>query len=84
VLAGWYGGFAGSDSWKLSSGVEEVIDKDTNYEIVNASGSVYRCYQNCERLTGYTASIFASFEKDISELNNGSSIQIVDMVDLKL
>lgn len=66
ILAGWYGGFAGSNAWKLSSGVEEMIDHGTHWEILNFSGSVYFCGKENERFSGYTASIFASY----AEQNN--------------
>ena len=58
ILAGWYGGFGGSDSWKLSSGVKEIIDKGYHWEIPNHSGSVYICNKNCERFSGLTGNIF--------------------------
>ena len=59
VLAGWYGGFVGSDSWKLSSGVTEILDRGKCWEIHNRSGSVYVCYKSCERFSGLTANIFS-------------------------
>ena len=46
ILAGWYGGFAGSDSWKLSSGIESIEEKlteeGTRYFVMpQSSGSTY-------------------------------------------
>lgn len=61
VLAGWYGGFAGSDAWKASSGITKIEDAGTHWEIHNASGSLYQCHKDCERLSNYTASILNSF-----------------------
>ena len=61
VLAGWYGGFAGADSWKASSGIVKIVDCGTYWEIHNFSGSVYYCNKECERLSSYTASILNSF-----------------------
>lgn len=70
VLAGWYGGYAGSDSWKLSSGFDDfkdMIDRGDHWEIHNTSGSVYICYKQCERFSNLTASIFASYASDNTE-----------------
>jgi hypothetical protein len=70
ILAGWYGGYAGSDSWKLSSGVVKVIDTDTHWEIYNQSGSVYRCRKQAERFSGYTSSIFSTLSKQNTDSIN--------------
>lgn len=67
VLASWYGGYAGSDSWKLSSGIEEVSEFEDRYEFRNASGSNYVCYKHAYGMSSYTMSIFSSWknqEKD--------------------
>lgn len=61
VLAGWYGGFAGSDSWKMSSGITRIVDKDTHWEIHNTSGSIYNCYKTVERFSGYTQNVYRSY-----------------------
>jgi hypothetical protein len=81
ILAGWYGGYAGSDSWQISSGVVDIIDKGDYWEVTNESGSVYNCGKTVERFSGYTQSIFSSFLKDIEALNNGSSMILLDMKD---
>ena len=45
ILSSWYGGWAGSDSWRLSSGITEVEELEDSYIIKNESGSVYTCYK---------------------------------------
>lgn len=64
VLAGWYGGYSGGDSWKLSSGVVDIAEHDTYYDIYNESGSVYRCYKTSERLSSYTSNIYKLYAED--------------------
>jgi len=61
VLAGWYGGFARGDSWKLSSGIVETIDHGDHWDFKNTSGSVYRCYKSVERFSGMTSNVFRSY-----------------------
>jgi hypothetical protein len=65
ILAGWHGGYLDGDSWKLSSGIEKVIDRETYWEIPQSSGSVYICYKEAERFNSTTASIY-SFYSDQS------------------
>jgi len=64
VLAGWYGGYTGGDSWKMSSGITKIIDKDKFWEIHNESGSIYNCYKDIERFSGQTRNIYQSYQKD--------------------
>jgi hypothetical protein len=78
VLASWYGGWAGSDSWKLSSGVNKITETPDGYEFLNDSGSVYFCHKSVYGMSGYTSSIYANFAKQIAELNDGSAIKILD------
>jgi hypothetical protein len=63
LLSGWYGGYLGSDEWRMSSGITQVIEHDTSYEVHNASGSIYTCYKTCEGFSAYTASILEHFRK---------------------
>lgn len=44
IFGSWSGGYLGSDSWRLSSGLLEVIQDEENEDILlgkNYSGSVY-------------------------------------------
>jgi hypothetical protein len=76
VLAGWYGGFTGADSWKVNSGITSVTEIDGGYEFDGYSGSTYVCYKNLERLTGLTASMLSSFQEQSKEVE-GVSIEVV-------
>ena len=57
VFATWKGGYLGSDSWRANSGIEKVIDKETYYEIIGFSGSIYKCYKTAYGTTSYGNSI---------------------------
>jgi hypothetical protein len=66
VFASWYGGYAGSDSWKMNSGIVKVESTDEtrfwNYYVFHGySGSVYRCYKNCYGINGYGATVLQNF-----------------------
>ena len=64
VLAGWYGGYCGSDSWKLSSGtISVVVDKNGYYLLKQVSGTVYRLNLTGCGFTNLTGSILDSFKE---------------------
>ena len=67
VFAGWYGGFGGSDSWKLSSGITSEKLNDECHIFVNESGSIYKCYKNAYGMSGYMSGIFASWQEKLPE-----------------
>lgn len=71
VLAGWYGGFAGANSWKLNSGITSVKETDTYWEFEGHTGSTYICYKGIQRLTSMTSSILAQMQKEIEKIPNG-------------
>lgn len=78
VMASWYGGYLGSDSWKLSSGVTKITKTDVGYEFLNDSGSVYYCHKDIYGMSGYTNSVYAGFSEAITKMADGSSIRILD------
>lgn len=67
VFAGWYGGYASGDSWKLSSGITNQREFEDRYEFENHSGSLYICHKSCYGMSGYTQQIFDSFQKQVEE-----------------
>lgn len=46
VFACWYGGWAGSDSWKLNSGITRAMLDGNVYSFDGSSGSIYYCNRN--------------------------------------
>lgn len=77
VLAGWYGGYAGSDSWKISSGIEAVIDHGDHYELPQSSGSTYFCGKNNRRLSMQTASILANYQRQLAKIGT-ATIELIN------
>ena len=63
ILSSWYGGWAGSDSWRLSSGITGVEELEDSYIIKNESGSVYTCFKERYGMSAYAMSILESFKK---------------------
>ena len=72
VLASWYGGYAGSDSWRMNSGIEQVIDQGDYYDVVGSSGSVYKCHKGAEGTSAYTGMVYANLKKQLEDSGLGS------------
>lgn len=81
VFAGWYGGFAGSDSWKLNSGIVKVEKDGKCYLFHGDSGSIYQCHPNAERMSMYMMSVFASLQDSL--YRDGAKMEIVEFEDFE-
>jgi hypothetical protein len=77
VMASWYGGFAGSNSWKLSSGVTKITKEGKIYAFLNDSGSTYYCHEDAYGASMYTHSVYLGFEEQLKNAGAGS-IRILD------
>lgn len=66
VLAGFYGGFAGSNSWKRSSSIVsvEVVD-DKQIVATTYSGSRYILHKACVGTTMLTQSLLSQAQLDV-------------------
>ena len=66
ILAGFYGGFAGSNSWKRSSSIAsvEVVD-DKQIVATTYSGSKYVLYKACVGTTMVTQSLLSQAQLDV-------------------
>ena len=67
VFAGWYGGYTGSDSWKLNSGITEVRLVDGWWEFDGYSGSTYCCHFNNYHMSGLMQGVLANWLKQADE-----------------
>jgi len=63
IFAGWYGGFAGSDSWKLSSEIVSETDMGEYTAFEMASGSTYNCYKSVRGMSAYMSSVYTSWQR---------------------
>lgn len=77
VLAGWYGGYLGADTWQLNSGIERVVDTGDAYEFYGYSGSVYTCYKVSCGMSGLMLSVFGNLQDQAAELP-GYGVELCD------
>jgi hypothetical protein len=75
VFAVWYGGWAGSDSWKLNSGVTKATIKENVYAFEGSSGSVYQCHKDAYGSNMYGSSVLNNMIGTATK--NGITIEIL-------
>ena len=71
IFGCWYGGYGGSDSWRINSGIVKVtLDVDRlYYDFRGSSGSVYRCHTLSYGISGYGTGILQSMIDRANERN---------------
>jgi hypothetical protein len=69
LLSGWYGGYAGSDEWRLNSGIIKMEDIGSHWIVYGQSGSVYRCHKDSYQLSIATEGKYAEWRKTLGEEN---------------
>ena len=78
VFAGWYGGFAGSNSWKLNSGIVTTRKEGEWFEFDGHSGSTYRCHPNNYHMSGLMQGVLAHWLKQADERGD-TTIKILSL-----
>lgn len=58
ILAGWSGGYAQSDSWRINSGIAKVEEENHCLKFIGESGSVYICSKDSYGLRRNNAYIY--------------------------
>ena len=61
IFACWYGGWAGSDSWKLNSGITKATLEGYVYSFEGSSGSVYECHKDIYGTNMYGGGVLDGF-----------------------
>ena len=75
VFASWSGGYAGSDSWKMNSGITQANLVDDRWEFTGYSGSVYSCHLNAYGTNFYGNSVLQRMISQAQE--QGFNIEIM-------
>ena len=75
VMGGWSGGYLDGDSWRISSGIKEVEKDGDYYNIINHSGSVYRCHKEMNDMTPYMAQVYGDFKKKLED--DGNTVELI-------
>lgn len=67
VFAGWYGGYTGSNSWKLNSGITKTRLVEGWWEFDGYSGSTYRCHPDNYHMSSLMLDVYSKWLKDAEE-----------------
>jgi hypothetical protein len=84
VFGCWYGGFAGSDPWRMNSGIVSVTEVGNSYIFKGDSGSEYYCKNGSYGASVYGASIISRYLLmiDAYELAEGHFESLDEMPDV--
>lgn len=83
VFASWYGGYLGSDSWRMNSGITKVSEDDDFYHFEGSSGSVYHCHKKSHGISGYGASVLDNIKNNHPDLAIEQVPEDVDVMTLE-
>ena len=75
VFACWYGGWAGSDSWKLNSGITRAYEDGQRVMFDGSSGSTYACHKSHYGSNSYGAGVLQNMISNASK--NAITIEIL-------
>lgn len=78
VFAGWHGGFANGDSWRVSSGIVDIDTTDDTYTMKTETGSFYVCYKENEGFSLYMSEVYQTF---IDSIDGMGEIKIISSED---
>jgi hypothetical protein len=75
VFACWFGGWAGSDSWKLNSGITKATLEGNCYSFEGSSGSTYECHKDTYGTNMYGMGVLSNMIDKAKD--NGITIEIL-------
>jgi hypothetical protein len=75
VFACWCGGYLGSNSWKLNSGIKNVSKDGKFYLFEGYSGSVYKCHESLQGLHMYGIGVLGEIIYKAREV--GANIEVM-------
>ena len=75
VLGSWYGGYLGSDSWRMNSGITKAEVVGPSFAFHGVSGSVYYCNKSNYGMSGYTTSVLANHQDNYKHA--GSTLEVM-------
>lgn len=78
IFATWYGGYLGSDQWRLNSGIESVKEEPDYYIFHGYSGSDYYCSKNSEGFSAWGQGIFQELCRSVNIPDKGSYMERVN------
>ena len=72
VFGCWSGGFIYGDSWRMNSGIADVIENEFYFDFVGRSGSIYRCHKNGYGVNMYGSGVLKNYLDQANEAEDTS------------
>lgn len=76
ILAGWHGGYLGSDEWRRSSPIANLEEDEEEYTATTESGTVYRLKKGCE---GFNSIMTQIYDRMLSMTDETIKLEIIKM-----
>jgi len=70
VLAGWTGGYASADAWRINSGITRMDEDEHSFYFYGASGSMYECNKKYYGLRSNNSDIFKALKEEFGNRVN--------------
>ncbi len=67
VFSGAYGGYGGSDTWRMSSPIVSETREGNALTFITESGSEYQCHLGAYGMSGYMNAVFDNYAERNSE-----------------
>lgn len=81
VFGCWYGGYGGSDVWRLNSGTERFEEDASAFYAHGSSGSVYTLHKGLEgKLSSYGKRVLAQLKANVPEEYTMEDISVEDAI----
>jgi len=75
IFGTWAGGYLGSDSWKINSGIKRIEEDENSYYFYGYSGSCYKCSKSGYGIiTSYGYGILENIIKKSNTIEGVSAI----------
>jgi len=86
LFSTWFGGYCGSESWKINSGVKKITQDETCFFVEGYSESVYSCDKHTYGTNLYTSGVLSDMIENAAK--SGVTVEILpedtDFVALEL
>jgi hypothetical protein len=83
VFSGNYGGYLGSDTWKLSSVIESIKEDDEGFIVLCQSGSTYMLHKQAYGMSNYMSMILSGWAEEANKPESTIKIEILKEYDTR-
>lgn len=78
ILGSWYGGYLGSDSYRVSSAVQKSTETENDYEFVTET-SVYICRKGSQGMNPIATTVLVKMTNHAESV--GSTVKVINDYD---